>query len=266
MKSTPRPFTVSADHLGTVGHRIERPHHALEGRQVVPVTSADMPPERGELRFDVAEVADVGHPRVGLDLVVVHDHYDLAQPTERRRAEGLPQLPLLQLAVTGQHENATRTPRQAVGQCHPLGLRDAHAQGSGVGLDIGGFDVRVPGQPVDAPETMHERWGQQAHADQHGVQRGRVVPFRREKDVARLRPLLQVAQLVEEDPAHHLERTEAGADVTGPGTGDHGQRVDARKRRERTGAGDGRARGHSHPLELGHGHVLKVEAFTLVGL
>ena len=77
---------------------------------------------------------------------------------------------------------------------------------------------------------------QQAETDQHRVERRRVVPLRREEDVARRRPLVEIAQLVEEQPAHDLERAEARADVARPGAGNHVERVDARQRGERCAA------------------------------
>src|SRR5690348_17702955 len=47
-------------------------------------------------------------PGVGLDLVVIHNRDDLAQFQIRRGAERLPELPFLQLAVSGQHEDPPR--------------------------------------------------------------------------------------------------------------------------------------------------------------
>ena len=50
--------------------------------------------------------------------------------------------------------------------------------------------------------------------------------------------LVEIAHLVQEQPAHDLERAEAGADVAGPRAGDHVERVDARQRRKRARPGD----------------------------
>ena len=100
--------------------------------------------------------------------------------------ERLPELPFLQLAVAGQHEDAARRAGQAVGQRHPLGLRDAHAERAGVGLDVRRLDVRMSRQPVQTAKLVELVGRQQAEPDQHRVERRRVVPLRREEDVARL--------------------------------------------------------------------------------
>ena len=90
-----------------------------------------------------------------------------------------------------------------------------------------------PGSPCSRRSWCELLGRQQAEADQHRVERRRVVPLRREEDVAGRRALVEIAHLVQEQPAHDLERAEAGADVARPGAGDHVERVDARQRRER---------------------------------
>ena len=94
-------------------------------------------PKARNLRLEVAEVADLRRPVVGLDLVVVDDDDQsrrgrwLAADEQR-----LPDLALLQLAVAGQDEDAAAAPGQPLGPGHPLRLRDAHAERAGVGLDV----------------------------------------------------------------------------------------------------------------------------------
>ena len=233
MKLTPRPLMVSAiSTFGPIGHAVELAEHALERVHVVAVAARDVPAEGAQLLAEIAERADLVHPGVGLDLVVVDDRRDLAEAARHRRAQRLPELPFLQLAVAGEHEDAARPAGQPVGQRHALGLGDAHAERAGVGLDVRRLDVRVARQAVQPPQLVERVGGQQAEADEHRVERRRVVPLRREEDVARLVALVEVAHLVEEQPAHDLERAEAGADVAGPGAGNHPERVDARQRRE----------------------------------
>jgi hypothetical protein len=102
--------------------------------------------------------------------------------------------------------------------------------------------------------------------DEHVVERRRVVTLRRKEDVAAVGSVVQIAQLVEEQPAHDLERAEAGADVARPRTRDHVERVDARQRRERGGLLRRRERCGPQPGELVHRHELQFEGFTLVCL
>ena len=223
---------VGNDGLRAIGDRIERAERPLKGPQVMAATPADVPPERAKLRFDVAEIADLPHPRVRLDLVVVDDRDNLAELHVRRRAERLPELPFLQLAVAGEHEDAARRTRQPVRERHPLGLRDAHAERTGVRLDVRRLDVRVSRQPANPAKLMELVCRKQTESDQHRIERRGVVPFRGKEDVAVVRPLVEIAQLVQEEPRHDLERAEAGADVSRPGARDHVQGVDARERRK----------------------------------
>ena len=257
---------VGNQHLGAIGHGVEGAEHALERVHVVAVAARDVPAERAQLLGQIAKRADLVHPGVGLDLVVVDDRGDLAEAARHRRAQRLPELPFLQLAVSGEHEDAARPAGETVGQGHALGLGDTHAERAGVGLNVRRLDVRVARQPVQPPQLVERIGGQQAEADEHRVERRRVVPLRREEDVARVVTVIEVAHLVEEQPAHDLERTEAGADVPGPRAGDHPQRVDAGQRREGAHAGAARRRRRQQPAELGDRHEAELERFTLVGL
>ena len=119
---------VGDDHLGQVLHIVQCAERFLERSDVVAIAADDVPPERAELRLDVPEIADVAHPGVGLNLVVIDDGDDLAQASIRGRRQRLPELPFLQLAVAGEHKDAAFGAGKAVGQHHALRLRDAHPQ------------------------------------------------------------------------------------------------------------------------------------------
>ena len=92
-------------------------------------------------------------------------------------------------------------------------------------LYIAGREVANGFSELNDPEDQAARFGEQAQSEEHRVEGGRVVPLRRKKDVATLGPGLQVANLVQEEPAHHVERGEAGADVSRPGARNHVERV-----------------------------------------
>ena len=65
-----------------------------------------------------------------------------------------------------------------------LCLRHAHAERTGVGLDVRRLDVRMPRQSVQPAQLVQHVFVEQAEADQHVVERRRVVALRREEDVA----------------------------------------------------------------------------------
>ena len=90
-----------------------------------------------------------------------------------------------------------------------------------------------PGRPCRRRSWCSESSSEQPEADQHVVERRRVVPFDEKKMSHGLAPLVEIAHLVQEQPAHDLERAEAGADVPGPRARDHVERVDARQRGKR---------------------------------
>src|SRR3954462_3228068 len=116
------------------------------------IDTGDVPAERAQLRFEVAQVTDLLHPGVRLNLVVVDDRDDLAEPPVRRRHERFPELSFLEFAVPRQYENAPAVTRQAIGQRHPLRLRDPHPERPGIRLDERCLHVRMAWQSVDAPE------------------------------------------------------------------------------------------------------------------
>src|SRR5688572_9714449 len=197
---------------------------------------------------------------------MVDDRDDLAEATRHRRAERFPQLPFLKLAVAGEHEDAALAAGQTIGNRHALGLGNAHPERPCVRLDVRRFDMRVSGQSVQAAELVELVCRQQAQTDQHVVERRCVVALGREEDVTRRRALVEIAQLVQEEPAHDLERAEAGADMTRPRAGDHVERVDPRQRGKRTRAGGRRRVRIEQPTELAYRYVVEFERFALVCL
>src|SRR5207244_7209870 len=102
---------------------------------------------------------------------------NLAELQVRGRAERLPELTFLQLAVAGQDEDAPRRAGQTVRKRHPLRLRDAHAERAGVRLDVRRLHVRMSGQSAKAAQLMKLLRGKQAEADQNRVERGCVMAF-----------------------------------------------------------------------------------------
>src|SRR5688572_21937544 len=99
---------------------------------------------------------------------------------------------------------------------------------------------------------------QQAETDENVVQRWRIVTLRRKKQVTRRRTLVEITQLVEKQPAHDLERAEAGADVAGPRTRNHVERVDPRQRGECPGALHGVDVRAAQSLEFRDGDVMQL--------
>ena len=206
-------------------------------RDVVAVAPADVPAERAELRLDVAEIADLRRPRCPTGSCC-------GRRSRRSRraawcaadASDSQNCPSCSSPSPVSTKMRRGVPASRLAMRHALGLRDAHAERAGVGLDVRRLDVRMAGQAVQPAQLVELLGRQQPEADQHRVERRRVVPLRREEDVAGRRALVEIAHLVQEQPAHDLERAEAGADVARPGARDHVERVDARQRRERLGA------------------------------
>jgi hypothetical protein len=126
--------------------------------------------------------------------------------------------------------------------------------------------VRVAWQSVQTAQLVQLVLREQAKADQHVVERGCVVALRGEEDVGMLGPLGEIAHLVQEYPAHDLDRAEARPDVAGPRAGDHVERVDARQRREGARPGNVRDVRVEQAVELVNGYELQLERFALVGL
>ncbi len=168
-----------------------------------------------------------------------------------------PELAFLQLAVPGEHEYPARSPTQPIGDHHAFGFRHAHPERSGIRLNVRRLDMRMPGQPVQSPERMELLFVHHAERNQYRVQRRRVVAFRGEKQIAPVRSLVQIAQLVQIDPAHDVERAETRADVARPGLRNHVERVDPGERGERARVVDRIQAGASQTHELRHRHIVE---------
>ena len=200
--------------LRPVRHRVERAERPLERGDVVAVAAADVPAERAELGLDVAEVADVVAPRCPTESCCDR------RSRRSRRGRGWPPsraTPRTALPAARRRRSA----RRCGAACRPAGWPAPCPSPSRCpcpsepvfawmyGVSTCGW----PGQPVQPAQLVQLVGGQQAEADEHRVERRRVVPLRREEDVAAVRALVEIAHLVEEQPAHDLERAEAGADV-----------------------------------------------------
>src|SRR5437899_4788563 len=117
--------------------------------------------------------------------------------------------------------------------------------------------MRMAGTSVQPAERMQLVLLEASKRNQHRVQRRGIVALRREEDVTLARPLLQVAHLVQEDPAHDVERAEARADVARPGLRDHVERVDPVERRKRARVVDRIQNGATETHELRNRHVVE---------
>ena len=119
---------VSHEHLRHVCRRAERGEGPLERIVVMAVTGRDVPAERAELRLEVAKREDVVRRLVGLQLVAIDDHPEVALSVRGCRLQALEVLAFLQLAVAGHHDDATATPKESFRPGHPSPLRNAHAE------------------------------------------------------------------------------------------------------------------------------------------
>ena len=173
MKPTPAPLSVSATR--SFGRSGACPRSSVkrrrEGVEIVSVAPCDRPAERLDLALEVAEVADLRDPRVRLELVVVDDHRDLAEPAVRRRLERLPELALLELAVAREHVDVAAPPGEPVGEHEAARLRDPHPERARVRHHLRRRqDVRVAGQAARA--------GAERRACRTGAGRARSGPRR----------------------------------------------------------------------------------------
>ena len=154
----------------------ERGERLRERSDVVPVALGDRPAERANLRSEVAEIVHLGDPGVGLHLVPVDDHRDLAQAPVRRLRERLPELALLQLAVAGENEDPPGAPERTVGEHEAARLGDAHPERAGARHHLRRRnDVGVTGQPVEPPQLMNEVEVDAPQPSEHRVQARNVV-------------------------------------------------------------------------------------------
>ena len=197
----------------------ERRECVSEGREVVSVALGDRPAEGRHLRAQISEIAHLLDPRVRLHLVAVDDHGDLVQPAVGGRLQRLPELPLLELAVAGEHVDAAGAAEHAIGEHEPARLRDAHPERAGARHDLGRRrHVRMPGQAVQPPQLVDQVEVEPPERREHGVQAGHVVALGREVAVA-------VAEHLEMEPGDDVERAERRAGMAGAGPLDHVERV-----------------------------------------
>ena len=163
------------------------------------------------------------------------------------RLQGLPELPLLQLAVTGEDVDPARAACEAVGEHEPARLGYAHPQRAGAGDDLGRRgDVRMAGKPVEAAQLVDLLEVEPSERRQHRVQTRSVVPLGGEVPVA-------LAQHLEVEPGDDVDRAQAGTEVARARAGDHVEDVDAAGVGEGLGAGDrvGIERAQARELLLG---------------
>ena len=114
MNETPPPLSVSAiDQPAAARSSCERRRASRRTRAGRGRRSA-RPPSRTRATFASRSPRSLtcDDPRVRLHLVAVDDHGDLVQAAVRGRLERLPELPLLQLAVAGEHVDAARAAEQ----------------------------------------------------------------------------------------------------------------------------------------------------------
>ena len=194
-----------------------------------------MPAERASFASRSPRSDDLRDPGVGLDLVVVDDRRRSRRGRgwrpSRSDSQNCPSC-----SSPSPVSTKTRPPRPAsrLAQHHALGLGDAHAERAGVGLTMSGVARRRDGRAGRAAAAARAMpsTASMPEADQHGVERRRVVPLGREDSGRSVGPSAS-----QEQPADDVEAAEARADVARPGAGDHVERVDPGQRGERRGRG-----------------------------
>ena len=228
---------VGDERLRRVAALAEAREDVAQRGVVVAVARLDLPAERAELRLEVAEREDLLRRLVGLQLVVVDDDPEAAEPVVGRRLERLPVLALLQLAVAGHHDDDAAPAGLPLRPRDPASLGDAHAERAGVGLDPGHADVRMAVEPAEPPQPREPLRREHAEPVQRRVQARHVVALRREEDVpvgiveAELRDVQLLVEQVHDD----VERAEARAEMARTGALDGDERVqpaDVREQRE----------------------------------
>ena len=258
MKETPAPFRVAA--ITSFGPLLRpQPLERLRKRaHVVPVAAPECPAEGLDLRFQVAEVAHLGYPRVRLDLVAVDDDGDLLQAAVRGRLQRLPDLPLLQLPVSGEDVDVARAAEQPVGEDEAARLRDPHPERARARDHLRrGGDVGVAGQAVQPPQLMDQVEVQPAERGEEGVQAGSVVALGGEVAVA-------LAEHLQVQPGDDVERAEGGAEMARADAPDHVEDV------QPAGIGEGGrplvavALERADPVELGPRDVPQLHVASLL--
>ena len=217
------------ERLRRVATVAEAPEGGPQRAVVVPVDRLDVPPERPELRLEVAQRDDLLRPPVRLHLVAIDDDPEPAQALVRGRLQRLPVLAFLQLPVAGHDDDPTVAAELALGERDSTPLRDAHAERAGARLDPGYADVRMPVEAAEAAQAEQPFLRHDTQREECRVQPRDVVALGREEDVAVgvVEAALGNVQLVEEKVRDDVERAERGAEVPRAGALDGHERVQA---------------------------------------
>src|SRR5439155_14311227 len=212
-------------------HIVRRGAHRREsdGKRVVvmAVGDFDVTAERAQLCLEVAEGEDLLGWAVRLQLVAVDDGPEIADALVRGRAECLPVLALLQLAVAGHDDHDAASPQMPLCPGDPAALRETHPERARVRLDSRHTDVGVTVEPAEPPEAQQAVRRDHAECVQRGVEAGGVVTLRGEEDVSiRVTPAqLRDVQLPPEQVDDYVEGAEARAEVSGTCALDRHERI-----------------------------------------
>ncbi len=196
---------VGNEDLRAIGHARELLECPANRAQVVSVSPLHFPAERTELVLDRAEIADGRHGSIRLQLVVIDDDGDFGELLVGGRLQGFPDLAFLQLAVAGHHDNPSAASGQAFRAGHAVRFRDPHAERAGVGRDKRRGDVRMSGQAAEPPQLVQEIEVEFLECDEQCVQRGRVVPLRREVHIGIRRAAVGIDKRRRPQPADQIQ-------------------------------------------------------------
>ena len=218
---------VSDEYLGDLFNMPQVLECLSQGFLIVAAAAHHVPGESGKLSFYVLQIDDTVDFPVRLDLVVVNNHRQIADPLVSRGLQGLEILALLQLAVTGHDKHAPAAAQITLGPGHAATLGDAHAQRSRVGLHPGAGDIRMAVQTAQAPQPEQFFHGQQSQGEEHGIQPRYVVALGGKVDVAIGAVQSHPGQihLAVVQVHHQIHGAETRAQVTGPRLFDRRQSI-----------------------------------------
>ena len=156
MNDTPWPFTVSATStFGTSSGRARNPANASRN------AAWSWPLHRATCQPNAASFASRS-PSARISSVGRSDCSSFRSITTQRRADPLvdgclqrlPVLSLLELPVTGHHDDDSVAAEVPLRPRDSAALRDPHAERAGVRLDARDGDVGVPVEPAESPEAQ----------------------------------------------------------------------------------------------------------------